>query len=60
MGDRKLETVAREVFLSIPPDVRTGVFIDVFTSFRAGMPGISMPGGTAPSFRSKSSFIIRA
>lgn len=30
-GDRKLETVAREVFLSIPPDVRTGVFIDVFT-----------------------------
>lgn len=31
-----------------------------FTSFRAGMPGISMPGGTAPSFRSKSSFIIRA
>lgn len=31
MGDRKLETVAREVFLSIPPDVRTGVFIDVFT-----------------------------
>ena len=23
MGDRKLETVAREVFLSIPPDVRT-------------------------------------
>lgn len=31
MGDRKLETVAKEVFLSIPPDVRTGVFIDVFT-----------------------------
>lgn len=31
-----------------------------FTSFRAGMPGISMPGGTALSFRSKSSFIIRA
>lgn len=30
------------------------------TSFRAGMPGISMPGGTAPSFRSKSSFIMRA
>lgn len=33
MGDRKLETVAREVFLSIPPDVRTGVFIDVFTPY---------------------------
>lgn len=31
MGDRKLETVAKEVFLSIPPAVRTGVFIDVFT-----------------------------
>lgn len=31
MRDRKLETVAKEVFLSIPPDVRTGVFIDVFT-----------------------------
>lgn len=31
-----------------------------FTSFRAGVPGISMPGGTAPSFRSKSSFITRA
>lgn len=31
-----------------------------FTSFRAVPPGISMPGGTAPSFRSKSSFIIRA
>lgn len=29
--DEKLEAVAREVFLSIPPDVRTGVFIDVFT-----------------------------
>lgn len=35
-------------------------FSRTFTSFRAGMPGISMPGGTAPSFRSKSSFIIRA
>lgn len=31
MKDEKLEAVAREVFLSIPPDVRTGVFIDVFT-----------------------------
>lgn len=31
MGDRKLETVAKEVFLSIPHAVRTGVFIDVFT-----------------------------
>lgn len=31
MGDRKLETVAKEVFLNIPPAVRTGVFIDVFT-----------------------------
>lgn len=31
MGDRKLETVAKEVFQSIPPAVRTGVFIDVFT-----------------------------
>ena len=29
--DEKLEAVAKEVFLSIPPDVRTGVFIDVFT-----------------------------
>ena len=35
-------------------------FSTAFTSFRAGMPGISMPGGTALSFRSKSSFIIRA
>ena len=31
--DEKLEAVAREVFLSIPPDVRTGVFIDVFTPY---------------------------
>lgn len=31
MKDEKLEAVAKEVFLSIPPDVRTGVFIDVFT-----------------------------
>ena len=31
LKDEKLETVAKEVFLSIPPDVRTGVFIDVFT-----------------------------
>ena len=31
MGDSDLETVSKEVFLSIPPAVRTGVFIDVFT-----------------------------
>lgn len=31
MKDERLEAVAKEVFLSIPPDVRTGVFIDVFT-----------------------------
>ena len=31
MGDNDLETVSKEVFLSIPPAVRTGVFIDVFT-----------------------------
>lgn len=31
LKDEKLEAVAKEVFLSIPPDVRTGVFIDVFT-----------------------------
>ena len=40
-------------------DARPVVAGDV-TSFRAGMPGISMPGGTALSFRSKSSFIMRA
>lgn len=31
-----------------------------FHQFPGGVPGISMPGGTAPSFRSKSSFITRA
>lgn len=31
MKDKKLEAVAKEVFLSIPPAVRTGVFIDIFT-----------------------------
>lgn len=41
-------------------DVKGELTGNAFTSFRAGMPGISMPGGTAPSFRSKSSFIIRA
>ena len=45
----------------ITPRLRLDVTLQIpFTSFRAGMPGISMPGGTALSFRSKSSFIIRA
>ena len=26
----------------------TGFILGFFTSFRAGMPGISMPGGTTP------------